>query len=103
MIVRLCNSHHFQKEQSMMQHLNIPKHILLPLLEMENLKQFEHETSVEVLDQEWDATYATILKEDMQAFPGLSTSFKNTLKKETVSEGILIKSFGFNQNVFVFF
>lgn len=70
----------------------------IPYAFKENLKQFEQETSLEVLDQEWDATYATILKEDMQAIPGLSTSFKNALKKETASEGILIKPFGFNQN-----
>lgn len=74
----------------------------IPYAFKENLKQFEQETSVEVLDQEWDATYATILKEDMQAIPGLSTSFKNALKKETASEGILIKPFGFNQNKFTY-
>ncbi len=52
--------------------------------------------------QDWDATYATLIKEDMQSIPGLSTYFKNTLKKETVSEGILIKSFGFNQHKFTY-
>ena len=52
--------------------------------------------------QDWGATYATLIKEDMQSIPGLSTYFKNTLKKETVSEGILIKSFGFNQHKFTY-
>ena len=52
--------------------------------------------------QDWDATYATILKEDMQAIPGLSTSFKNTLKKETASQGKIITPFRFNQNKFTY-
>jgi allophanate hydrolase subunit 1 len=53
----------------------------------ENLKQ-----------QDWEPTYSTIIKEDLQAIPGLSTSFKNALKKDTASEAIIVKSFGFNQN-----
>ena len=74
----------------------------IPYALKENLKKLEQETSVEVLDQEWDATYATILKEDMKSIPGLSTSFKNTLKKETASEGKIITPFGFNQNKFTY-
>ena len=38
----------------------------------------------------------------MQAIPGLSTSFKNTLKKETASEGKIITPFGFNQHKFTY-
>ena len=53
----------------------------------ENLKQ-----------QDWEPTYSTIIKEDLQAIPGLSTSFKNALKKDTAKEGIIVKPFGFNQN-----
>jgi hypothetical protein len=78
----------------------------VPYAFKENLKQQAVETSLETLkedlEEDWDSNYATLLKEDMQAIPGLSTSFKNTLKKETVSEGILIKSFGFNQNKFTY-
>lgn len=78
----------------------------VPYAFKENLKQQALEPSVGVLEgdleEEWDATYATILKEDMQAIPGLSTSFKNTLKKETVSEGILIQPFAFKQNKFTY-
>ena len=78
----------------------------IPYAFKENLKQQAQETSLEDLEQDleedWDATYATILKEDIQAIPGLSTSFKNALKKETVSEGILIKPFGFNQHKFTY-
>ena len=70
----------------------------IPYAFKENLKKFEQEPSLEVLDQEWDATYATILKEDMKEIPGLSTTFKNALKKETASEGKIITPFGFNQN-----
>ncbi len=61
----------------------------MPYSFKENLKQ-----------QEWDTTYSTIIKEDLQAIPGLSTPFKNTLKKTTASEGIVVKSFGFKQNKF---
>jgi len=53
----------------------------------ENLKQ-----------QDWEPTYSTIIKEDLQTIPGLSTSFKNALKKEAAKEGIIVKPFGFNQN-----
>lgn len=78
----------------------------VPYAFKENLKQQALEPSVEVfegdLEEEWDATYATILKEDTQAIPRLSTSFKNTLKKETVSEGKIITPFRFNQNKFTY-
>lgn len=78
----------------------------IPYTFKENLKKLEQDTSVYELEgdleEDWDATYATILKEDIQAIPGLSTSFKNALKKETVSEGILIKPFGFNQHKFTY-
>jgi hypothetical protein len=63
----------------------------------EYLKQ-QAETRLEELEEDWDTNYATILKADMQAIPALSTTFKNTLKKETVSEGLLIKPFGCSQN-----
>ena len=78
----------------------------IPYAFKENLKQQAQETSLNELggdlEEDWDATYATILKEDMQAIPGLSTYFKNTLKKETVSEGILIMPFSFNQHKFTY-
>jgi hypothetical protein len=74
----------------------------IPYAFKENLKKLEQETSVEVLDQDWDANYASILKEDMQAIPGLSTNFKNTLKKETTSKGRIITPFRFNQNKFTY-
>jgi hypothetical protein len=72
----------------------------------ENLKQ-QAETSLEGmvegdLVEEWDATYATILKADVEAIPGLSTPFKNSLKKATASEAIIVKSFGFNQQKFTY-
>lgn len=78
----------------------------VPYAFKENLKQQALDPILEVLEgdleEEWDATYATILKEDMQAIPRLSTSFKNTLKKETVSEGKIITPFRFNQNKFTY-
>jgi hypothetical protein len=71
----------------------------------ENLKQ-QAETSLEGMvedweedwDKDWNATYAPMLKADVEAIPGLSTPFKNSLKKATASEGIVLKPFGFNQN-----
>ena len=74
----------------------------IPYAFKENLKQQEAETSLVDLEKDWDTNYTMLLKEDMQAIPGLSTSFKYNLKKETVSEGILIKSFGFNQHKFTY-
>jgi hypothetical protein len=65
----------------------------------ENLKLQDWE---EDWDKDWNATYATILKADVDAIPGLSTPFKNSLKKETASEAIIVKSFGFNQQKFTY-
>jgi hypothetical protein len=65
----------------------------------ENLKEQDWE---EDWDKDWNATYATMLKADVEAIPGLSTSFKNSLKKETASEAIIVKSFGFNQQKFTY-
>jgi hypothetical protein len=67
----------------------------------ENLKQ-QSEISLEALEEEWDQTYAIILKANMQAMPGLTTDFKNGLKKETTKEGIVVKSFGFSQQKFTY-
>lgn len=78
----------------------------IPYAFKENLKQQLDATSLEALEEDWEehgnTTYATILKEDMQAIPGLSTYFKNTLKKETVSQGKIITPFRFNQNKFTY-
>jgi hypothetical protein len=54
------------------------------------------------LVEDWDQTYAPMLKADVEAIPGLSTSFKNSLKKATASEAIIVKSFGFNQQKFTY-
>jgi len=67
----------------------------------ENLKQ-QSEISLEALEEEWDQTYATILKANMQAMPGLTTDFKNGLKKKTTKDGIVVKSFGFSQQKFTY-
>lgn len=74
----------------------------IPYAFKENLKQQLDETSLETLEEDWNTNYASVLKEEVQKIPGLSTSFKNSLKKATVSEGILIKSFGFNQHKFTY-
>jgi len=71
----------------------------------ENLK-LQAEISLDGMEEDWEedlkATYAPMLKEDVEAIPGLSTSFKNSLKKETASEAIIVKSFGFNQQKFTY-
>ncbi len=71
----------------------------------ENLK-LQSEISLDGMGEDWEedlkATYAPILKADVEAIPGLSTSFKNSLKKETSSEAIIVKSFGFNQQKFTY-
>jgi len=67
----------------------------------ENLKQ-QTETSLEALEKDWNQTYATILKADVEAIPGLSTPYKNSLKKATVKKGIILKPFGFKQNKFTY-
>ena len=71
----------------------------------ENLK-LQSEISLDGMGEDWEedlkATYATMLKSDVEAIPGLSTSFKNSLKKETASEAIIVKSFGFNQQKFTY-
>jgi hypothetical protein len=71
----------------------------------ESLKE-QAEISLDGMEEDWDknwnATYAPMLKADVEAIPGLSTSFKNSLKKETASEAIIVKSFGFNQQKFTY-
>jgi hypothetical protein len=74
----------------------------MPYAFKENLKQQEVETSLEDLEKDWDANYATLIKEDMHAITGLSTSFKNTLKKEATKEGIVLKPLGFSQQKFAY-
>jgi hypothetical protein len=74
----------------------------IPYAFKENLKQQEVETSLEDLEKDWNQNYATILKDDMEAIPGLSTSFKNTLKKDATKEGIVLKPFGFSQQKFTY-
>jgi hypothetical protein len=82
-------------------------------LEMEALKAtvlssdkiqypFKENLKLQDWDKDWNATYATMLKADVEAISGLSTSFKNSLKKETASEAIIVKSFGFNQQKFTY-
>jgi hypothetical protein len=66
--------------------------------------QYPFKENLKLQDWEEDlkATYAPMLKADVEAIPGLSTSFKNSLKKETASEAIIVKSFGFNQQKFTY-
>jgi len=74
---------------------------LIPYPFKENLKQ-QAEISSEALEEDWNQHYATILKADVDAMPGLSTSFKNTLKKDATKEGIVLKPLGFSQQKFTY-
>lgn len=70
-----------------------------------NLKKQNTDTILEVIEndvEDWDPTYSNYLMQEMQAIQGLSREFKNGLKKESTSKGILIKAFGFNQNKFTY-
>lgn len=71
-----------------------------------NLKKQITETALETIEEDevedWNPTYSNYLMQDMQAIPGLSTQFKNGLKKESATKGILIKPFGFSQNKFAY-
>jgi len=74
----------------------------IPYAFKENLKHQLDATSLEDLEKDWNQTYATNLKADMDSIPSLSTSFKNALKKEVATEGIILKPFGFNKNKFTY-
>jgi hypothetical protein len=65
---------------------------LIPYPFKENLKQ-QAEISSEALDKDWNQHYATILKADVDAMPGLSTSLKNNLKKVATKEGDIVADF----------
>lgn len=75
-----------------------------------NLKKIGVDVSKEVLEEEmiedletiWTKEYTSLLTQDMQAIPGLSEQFKNSLKKETASKVGLVKAFGFSQNKFTY-
>ncbi len=70
-----------------------------------NLKKQNTDTILEVIEndvEDWDPTYSNYLMQEMQAIQGLSREFKNGLKKESTSKGILIKAFGFNQHKFTY-
>ncbi len=65
-------------------------------------KEVLEEDMIEDLDTIWTNEYTNLLKQDMQAIPGLSKQFKNSLKKETSSKGGIVKAFGFSQNKFTY-
>jgi hypothetical protein len=75
-----------------------------------NLKKIDAGSSKEVLEEDmiedletiWTKEYTNLLTQDMQAIPGLSKQFKNSLKKETTSKGGVVKAFGFSQNKFTY-
>ncbi len=82
----------------------VPESLRFPI--KASLKKQEERTVLEATEEDdtaiWSHEYANYLMEDMQAIPGLSSQFKNSLKKEAASKSVLIKAFGFNQNKFTY-
>jgi hypothetical protein len=70
--------------------------------EKEKLSDSEKQEDRKRRRKEWNQTYATILKADVEAIPSLSTSFKNALKKEATKKGSIVKPFGFSQQKFTY-
>lgn len=72
----------------------------------EHLKKQEAEVSSEEIEKDlsenWNQEYTAILTEEMQSIPGLTAPFKNSLKKETPSKGIVLRPFSFNQHKFTY-
>ncbi len=53
---------------------------------------------IEELEETWNQSFKNDIAEDMQAIKGLSNDFKESLKKNKASKGVIIRPFGFNQN-----
>ncbi len=54
------------------------------------------------MDAAWDRAYKNYIAEDMKAIQGLPPAFKDSLKKNNESKGLIIHAFGFNQNKFTY-
>jgi len=57
---------------------------------------------MEELEAIWNQSFKNDIAEDLQAIKGLSNDFKESLKKNKKSKGVLIRPFGFNQNKFTY-
>ncbi len=57
---------------------------------------------IEELEETWNQSFKNDIAEDMQAIKGLSNDFKESLKKNKASKGVIIRPFGFNQNKFTY-
>lgn len=57
---------------------------------------------MEELEETWNQSFKNDIAEDMQAIKGLSNDFKESLKKNKASKGVIIRPFGFNQNKFTY-
>lgn len=53
---------------------------------------------MEELEETWNRSFKNDIAEDIQAIKGLSNDFKESLKKNKASKGVIIRPFGFNQN-----
>ncbi|MFM6993838.1 MAG: anti-sigma factor family protein [Sediminibacterium sp.] len=53
---------------------------------------------MEELEETWNQSFKNDIAEDIQAIKGLSNDFKESLKKNKASKGVIIRPFGFNQN-----
>lgn len=68
----------------------------------EVMDELAHIDELNEMDPAWDQAYKNYIAEDMQAIQGLPLAFKDSLKKNNESKGLIIHAFGFNQNKFTY-
>lgn len=68
----------------------------------DEIDELAHINELNEMDAAWDQAYKNYIAEDMQAIQGLPPAFKDSLKKNNKSEGVVIRPFGFNQNKFTY-
>lgn len=74
----------------------------VPSKASEEMGELAHLDELNEMDATWDQAYKNYIAEDMEAIKGLSKQFKESLKKNNESKGVVIRPFGFNQNKFTY-
>ncbi len=86
---------------TVMEQETIPYSFKVQLKQLPTIANSEMD-EMEEMDATWDQVYKNYLAEDVQAIQGLSNDFKESLKKNKASKGVVIRPFGFNQNKFTY-
>ena len=86
---------------TVMEQETIPYSFKVQLKQLPTIANSEMD-EMEEMDATWDQVYKNYLAEDVQAIQGLSNDFKESLKKNMASKGVVIRPFGFNQNKFTY-